>query len=64
MEINGFTICENKNKETSTYPEGKDYVVYHPIYDGAYMVYEDDNLEDCQNWCMEQDWDNWHEKLR
>lgn len=61
MEVNGFIILANDHD--GFYPNRKDYLVFHPMYDGFFRVYDSDTLSDATKWCEEQDFNEWSKEL-
>ncbi|WP_458411938.1 hypothetical protein ACNQFZ_13920 [Schinkia sp. CFF1] len=61
MEVNGFIIEEN-GKE-SYIPNRKTYLVYHPVYDGFFKVYESNSLDEAVKWCEKQNFSDWTREL-
>lgn len=52
-EVNGFVVV----------PDGADYMVFHPVYDGAFCVYTADSLDEAREWCHGENLDEWTKRL-
>lgn len=65
IKVNGFDICHNPTLRKSHGDEGsdKEWLVYHPIYDGLYFLHGADTLQEAEKWCNKQDLDKWTERL-
>lgn len=64
--VNGFDVCHNPER-TDTRPgedgADKEFLVFHPIYDGHYFLFGADTAEEADAWCNSQDFNEWSEKL-
>ncbi|HHY73299.1 MAG TPA: hypothetical protein GX497_08745 [Bacillus bacterium] len=61
MKVNGFIIEKNNNEGNNA--NLKDYLVFHPLYDGFFMVHDTNTLSEATSWCEEQDFENWTNEL-
>lgn len=61
--VNGFHIIVNTNDKQGHYPDAGKYLVFHPIYDGIYMLFHSDDKQEAVDWAAAQDFDMWSENL-